>query len=482
MKTRLESVALASIVLGLACGFASAGTEESGGTAMVGATIIDGLGNSLANGSVLVRDGRITCVGEMDKCSPGPDMVVHDVTGSFITPGLIDSHVHFAQTGWLDGRPDGISAPQIYPYEATVAALRAIPGRWHRSYLCAGVTAVFDVGGADWTVTDEHARDTDRTDRVHVRAAGPLLTNQDLVGHLFKPGALQDQPTFLPFSTPADARQSVERLRAIGAAAVKVLIVSPDDAELPALEAQISYVGELADAAGLPLIVHAMALEEAKIALRAGAAMLVHGVDREPLDEAFLSLLLGSGAVYAPTMVVEKNWMRALAAVAFATPLEVDDPNRCVDEGVLELVQAPDLLTDVAAGLTPETAISGLLEAGRKVETMTSNLRAVRDAGGTIVVATDAGNPLTLHGPSIYEEMESMQSAGMTPEEIIAAATVNGARAMGMEQSIGSLEAGKQADLLILQKDPLEDVANFRTLTHVMRKGFLQRQTELQVR
>jgi imidazolonepropionase-like amidohydrolase len=94
-------------------------------------------------------------------------------------------------------------------------------------------------------------------------------------------------------------------------------------------------------------------------------------------------------------------------------------------------------------------------------------------------VATDAGNPLTLHGPSIFSEMEAMQAAGLEAPDIIVMATRNGARAMGRPGDFGTLEAGKLADLLVLAEDPRTDVRAFRSLTHVMRGGRMHEQRSL---
>jgi imidazolonepropionase-like amidohydrolase len=113
---------------------------------------------------------------------------------------------------------------------------------------------------------------------------------------------------------------------------------------------------------------------------------------------------------------------------------------------------------------------------------MAENLRRVHAAGGVIVTATDAGNPLTLHGPSIFDEMESMQAAGLPAGEVVVMSTRNGARAMGREKDFGTLEAGKLADLLVLAENPLENVRAFRSRTHVMRGGRLYPQRTLAVR
>src|SRR5438876_5050120 len=86
-----------------------------------------------------------------------------------------------------------------------------------------------------------------------------------------------------------------------------------------------------------------------------------------------------------------------------------------------------------------------------------ANLKAVRDAGVAIAMGTDAGNPLTLHGPSVYAEMEAMQAAGMTPMEVLVASTRGGALAMHRLDDFGTVEKGKRADLLILAADPARD-------------------------
>ena len=456
----------------------------SAAEALVGATIIDGNGRAIDDGVVIVEGDRLQCVGSRGECPLERETTVTDLSGHYLTPGLIDAHVHFAQTGWLDGRPDGNPDPSVYPYEETIVALRADPGRWHRSYLCSGVTGVFDVGGAPWTVTGAQATDTERADRAHVRAAGPLITHAGL-NSLFAPGKLADQPVFLPMESAEQLRADVAQLAEMGSAAIKVWYLDPEPAQREALDALMLAVGEAARVQGLPLIVHATELRSAKLALRAGASMLVHSVDDLPVDDEFIQLLLAGDAVYAPTLTVADGWRRALASVAFASPLAVDDPNRCVDEALLDRLQHPERLTPALRArpnYSPDRYLEAMKDAARMELQMAANLRAVRDAGGRIVLATDAGNPLTLHGPSVYRELEAMQAAGMTPIEIIHAATLESARAMGMDDRIGSLEQGKVADLLVLSADPRESASAFRALTHVMRAGSLRTQAALRVR
>jgi imidazolonepropionase-like amidohydrolase len=110
------------------------------------------------------------------------------------------------------------------------------------------------------------------------------------------------------------------------------------------------------------------------------------------------------------------------------------------------------------------------------------NLRRARDAGMPIAMGTDAGNPLTLHGPSVYAEMEAMQAAGLTPMEVVVSATKVAAQAMGRGADLGTVQEGKAADLLLLAADPTKDVAAFRRLRYVVRGGVVRPLEELRVR
>jgi imidazolonepropionase-like amidohydrolase len=457
-----------------------AGAAAAQTTALTGGTIIDGTGRpAIPNGVVLVRDNRLTCVGTAAACPVPAGAARVDVTGRFLTPGLVDAHVHFSQTGWVDGRPDGISAPELYPYPGTARALRANPARWYRSYLCSGITAVFDVGGHPWTTALPAAAEADSM-APHVRAAGPLISHAGR-------GALRvddEVYTFLPMDTRAEVEAGVAKLKAMGSSAVKVWYLAPPSARREELDARMLEVGSAARAAGLDLIVHATGLREAKVALRAGAVLLVHSVEDQPVDQEFLDLLARNRAFYAPTLVVGRNATRASVAIALGVRFPIDDPGGCVDSATVAKVANVEPLRP----LLPErlrsvdASFRRLENVGARGRVMAENLRRVHAAGGVVVVATDAGNPLTLHGPSIFDEMETMQAAGLPAAEVVVAATRNGARAMRREGDFGTLEAGKLADLLVLTENPLADVRAFRSRTHVMRGGTLYLQRALAVR
>ncbi|UCF19584.1 MAG: amidohydrolase family protein, partial [Gemmatimonadota bacterium] len=378
--------------------------------------------------------------------------------------------------GWLDGRPDGLPAPDLYPYIETSRYNRDHPERWHRSYLCSGITAVYDVGGHPWTAKHPAAAESD-PNAAHVRAAGPLIT------HATRTALMADDElyTFLPMDTPEEVTASVAKLIEMGSTAAKVWYLRPPEERRDELDARLMQVGEEARAAGLELIVHATSLREAKMALKAGAVLLVHSVSDQQVDEEFLDLLHQNDAVYAPTLVVGGFWTRALGAIALNVPPEIDDPNDCVDPGtrakLRQTAQLQALMPEERR--SPEAFYRRLERGGMSLAVMNENLRRVHAAGVTIATATDAGNPLTLHGPSIYNEMEAMQAAGIPAPDVVVMSTRNGAIAMNRLDDFGTLEAGKIADLIVLAANPNEDVRAFRSLTHVMRAGVLRRQQEL---
>ncbi len=438
--------------------------------ALVGATLLDGTGAPpVPDAAVLLRDGKIECAGPRAACPVPEGMDTVDLTGLFLTPGLVDAHVHFSQTGWADGRPDAIDARERHPYEKVVAGLERHPERFGRSYLCSGVTAVFDVGGYPWTLNLPAWAEPD-SEVPRVAAAGPLLSTIDFWLNL--PAERQ----FMPLTDTEAAKTGVDYLAGHGSAAVKVWYIVTPEQPVEKSAAAVRAAGEAAREHKIPLIVHATGLAEAKEALRAGARLLVHSVEDQPVDQEFLDLARKAGAIYCPTLTVRGGYLRMFAGAARAQAPAVDDPNGCVDPATLASVAETVKLTSPV----PAERIQGLEEAFSGRESLAAaNLKKVAEAGIPIAMGTDAGNPLTLHGPSVYAEMEAMQAAGLTPAQVLTAATRGGATAMGREKDFGTVEKGKQADLLIVAADPAADTANLRKVRFVVRGGVMRGIEEL---
>lgn len=231
----------------------------------------------------------------------------------------------------------------------------------------------------------------------------------------------------------------------------------------------IAVAAEEARRSGLPLIVHVQHLAGAKQVLRTGARVLVHVVAPEAVDEEFLTLARQRRVVVVPTLTVFEGF------VDLFTGRSPGDryPLECVDPGLRAHLEAP-LPDSLRRPRLAQVAIfDSLVAAGVR------NVRRLHDAGIALAVGTDAGNPGTAHGASVYREMELLERAGMTPAEVFAAATIGGARAMGRGEELGSLDRGKLADLVVFDADPTISVQNARQVRLVMRGGALYRRAEL---
>jgi imidazolonepropionase-like amidohydrolase len=436
--------------------------------AIAGATLIDGRGGAaIPNANIIIRDGKIDCAGQ---CVVPKGIDVTDAHGMWVTPGLVDAHVHFSQTGWADGRPDSLDVRARHPYEAVEAGLAKDPDRFGKSYVCSGVTAVWDVGGYPWTLR-LHDRFENDTRLPHVVAAGPLLSTAD---HWLN---LPAERQFIHLHDEASARGGVKYLAAQGSRAVKVWYIVRPDLTVEANAPFVAAAGDEARKNNLPLIVHATGLAEAKVALRAGANVLVHSVEDVPVDQEFIDLAKKNGTIVIPTLTVLDGYVRMYRSVVGRTAPAVDDPNGCVDYATLAKVAET---ASVDASLVSADRMAAREQRGKRFAEVTrANLKTLAGAGVSIATGTDAGNPLTLHGPAIYAEMEAMQASGMTPMQVIVASTSTASRAMGLDKQVGTVEKGKDADLVIVAGDPSADVANFRKLRYVVRAGVVRNVNDL---
>lgn len=435
--------------------------------AITGATVIDGRGGApMPDTTIVLRDGKIDCVG----CPVPEGVTTIDARGMFVTPGLIDAHVHFSQTGWADGRPDALDLRAAHPYEKTEAELKANPERFAKSYVCSGVTSVFDVGGYPWTLRLED-RFANNTMAPNIHAAGPLMSTLD---HWLN---LPAERQFIHLTDEASAKTGVDYLALQGARAIKVWYIVSPTLPVEKSEPGVAAAGAAAKAHNVPLIVHATGLAEAKAALRAGAKVLVHSVEDLPIDDEFIALAKQNGTIDIPTLTVLGGYMRMYQSVVDQKAPVIDDPNHCVDKSTIAKVNE-------TATVDPKLMSAGRLARAQKrasdtASVMAGNLKRLMAAGIPIATGTDAGNPLTLHGPAIYAEMDQMQADGMSPMQVITSSTMIAARAMGLDSQVGTIEKGKTADLVILSADPSKDVAHFRNVKYVVRAGVVRTIDEL---
>jgi len=452
-----------------AIGFCAPGARSEATVAIVGATIVhpelDGAAALAPESTVVVAGDRIQAVGPTATTKVPRGARLIDAHGKWVIPGLIDSHVHFFQSGNLFTRPDVADFGGFVPYAAEVQRNQARLAQTFRVWLASGVTSVADVGGPFWNF---RVRDAARTSTVAPRVA----TTGPLISMVSRPQLDLGDPPIIKIASADEARALVARELPRRPDYIKVWFIHQPGDDLAAQEAIVRATGEAAHAAGLRLAVHATELVVAKSALRAGADYLVHSVVDAPVDEEFIALARERHILYCPTMFVFMGYRYALSGTWQPTEAE----QRLADPQILaglHLEQVPpDKLPERVAKLARERPmVSAPLVAMQ-------NLIRVWNAGITVVMGTDAGNIGTVHGPSVFREMELMERAGLSPLQVLRSATVNGAVTLGLPD-LGTIAPGKLADLVVLDTDPLDGVRNLSHASLVLKSGHVFTPREL---
>lgn len=429
--------------------------------AISGATLVNPDGKPpVANAVVLIQNGRISRAGSQQNVQIPKEATVIDARGKWIIPGLVDSHVHFFQSGGLYTRPDGLDLRKVVPYEKEIETIKSNLSDTFARYLRSGVTSVVDVGGPFWNFDVRAlAEKTDAAPRVAI--AGPLVST-------YQPPVLSDveDAPIIKGNTPEEARELVRRQAAKKPDLMKIwFVVLPNETpekHLPVVRAAI----EESHKHGIRVAVHATQLETARAAIQAGADVLVHSVEDKEVDADFIRLLKEKNVIYTPTLTVREGYLKTYTQQHDFTPVEFEIANPFVMSTLFDLRHiSPEILPN---------RIKVLLDKPSPIQppaVALKNLKLLQEAGVTIVAGTDAGNIGTLHGSSIFPELKMMADAGLTPAQVLTAATLNGAKLMNREKDLGTIEEGKLADLVILNSNPLASIENTSDIHAVVKNG-----------
>ncbi|MEP7067588.1 MAG: amidohydrolase family protein [Usitatibacter sp.] len=415
---------------------------------------------ALARDQTLIISGsHIEAIGPAGSTAIPKGAKVIDAKGKWVIPGLVDSHVHFFQSGNLYTRPDAADFNAYVPYAKEVARNKARLPATFKVWLASGVTSVVDIGGPFWNFDVRDAAATSPA-APRVAIAGPLISMVDRVKL-----DLGDPP-IIKVASPEESRALVQRELVRKPDFIKVWFINRIGDDLAAQEAIVKAAGDAAHAANVRLAVHATELVTAKAALRAGADFLVHSVEDRAIDDEFVALMKKNDAVYCPTLFVTMGYMYALSGTWRPTEEEkrLADPRILAAMGDLAKMPKEAIPERVALMMSNPPQV-------KPSQVALDNLRKVWDAGITVAMGTDAGNIGTLHGPSVFREMELMTRAGLTPLQVLRSATWNGARVMGLDRAGGAIEAHRLADLVILDADPLQSVANLSRIHRVIKGG-----------
>lgn len=361
--------------------------------------------------AMTLEDGVITGFEGEEALPDDIDRV--DLEGGYAVPGLFDTHVH------LGGLPaaEGLGLPGMI-----LEFVRAFPGA-REKFLAWGVTTVVSLGDGHPSgveLRDDIARGELAGPRLVV--AGPMLTAPE--GHpvstIFRGNDMAIEFATRQLDDVGEARAEVDRLVAEGVDLIKVIYTAGRNDALPRMRYEVleAIVGR-AHEQGLRVVVHTDTRVDLEGALRAGADGLEH--------------------------------------VAFG------------------LGEARDsLLQEVAArnmGVVPTLAVMQAVGGDERMPAFLEEFAAWLDHGIPVALGTDAGNVPA--GESAYDEMRLLQVAGMRPYGVWQAATVNAARRVGLDDVLGSLQAGKYADVVVFDRHPLDALQDLRQPTMVFKEGVL---------
>lgn len=422
-------------------------------------------------GSVLVEGGRIAAVhrGPGGRMPPGARRI--DGRGGYLTPGLIDSHVH------LHAVP-GMSLEQAKEERALAQSYQE---QLPRSFLYYGYTTVVDLAVADEKLIERFRAAPLHPELVHCGQPLPMANGYPMsflpAARRFEafPNSVYDpaQPTRVPPGYRPDQhtpKAGVARARAAGGVCVKTHFERGFGRERnlpvwsPALFAEVRAA---ARAEGMALVTHANSFEGQRFAVENGVDVLAHGMwhwgalngssELPAPIRALLDRVVAEGIGYQPTM-------RVLAGLdAYFDPAYLAHP------GVRKVVPAAlaDWFATPAGQWFGEELAEGhshdeMLDAGRAPMRRLRQVVAYLAArGGRILFATDTPSSPTygnLPGLNGLLEMQHLVDAGMSPAQVFRAATIDNARAFGILDRAGTIEAGKTASLLLLRDSPLESV------------------------
>ena len=415
--------------------------------------------------TVLVENGKITNVDKSNKIKVPANATVIDGSGKYLIPGLVDAHVHFFQTGGLYTRPDVIDLRSYKPYAKEIEWTHENMEDFLRRYLSAGITTVIDPGS---TFNFLKQRDTFKTKNYApaVYMAGPLLTTYE--PDVYK--GLNNEEPFHKMETEEDARKFVQQELSYKPDFIKIwyIVRGNIDSSAKASAHLVKAVIEEAHKNNLKVAVHATQRITVKLAVENGADYLVHSVDNEIVDNDFLQLLKKHNIVLCPTLVVMDNYSLVFSEQYKISPADSSLANHVTLKSLFDLQHIPD--TALVNGYKTRS-IASLQKRATADSIMLVNLKKLVDAGITVATGTDAGNIGTLHASSYFSEIQKMQGAGMSTAQILQASTINGAKVLGKEKEFGSIEKGKNANMVLLDANPLDSLANWRKISLVINKG-----------
>ncbi|MFT5296151.1 MAG: imidazolonepropionase-like amidohydrolase [Colwellia sp.] len=381
--------------------------------------------------TLYIEDGKIIEVTTNLKPLKAADKIV-DAHNSFALPGFIDLHVHLGASGSNYGE-----AFQYLPVESHF-----------NSNLYLGVTSIVDLFSFDKTLTEANQLIAKQTSP-NLFYAGVLFTNPGGHGTQFGGSALE-------VTRFEDIDGLWQQHMARKPHLTKAVIETFGGQGASLTDKQLTEIGRRSKAAGLPYFVHVSTLVDGKRAIRAGATALAHGINTEVIDDEFVTLMAKNNVAYIPTLAVYQNH-------------SAEHEHQKISTNTALLVTVPDKLQHCLFDKVPEPSNWKDI-AWRKRQVAYQNLHLLSQAGITIGSGSDAGNPYTLHGSGLHNELQALSQAGLTAAQVINAATINAAEIIKADM-LGQLKQGFQASFFLLPENPLNDISQLSNIQAVYKSG-----------
>jgi len=425
-----------------------------------GARIFVGDGKVIESGAILIRGGKIAEVYEGE--GPDPKTVKAtpiEAAGKTVLPGLIDVHVHLVAPGGF--------YPDTGNFDPEPHMLRNLA-----AYLYSGVTAVRSVGDPLNIVLKVRAA-VNGGERLGAElfTCGPLFTAPG--GHgteYFKdmPANIRQQAeaqfTRIPASAD-EARRQVAELKHSNIDCIKAILEAGGGSSVfNRLDSAIfQAIAQEAHAQGLPLAVHTGDVRDVTDAVSADADSIEHGSFREPIPDALLQQMVSKKIFYDPTLSIGEAF-RDFAA----------GKTDLLKRSLVQQVGPEDLIEGTEKAMASkdiEPIRRRIAQFPFDLDIGTQNLLRANKDGVALVTGSDAGNFLILHGPTVQHELALWVRAGIPPAVALQAATYNAAGLLRAENHIGSIRVGNDADLLLVDGNPLEDIIAVERISIVFFKG-----------
>jgi len=408
--------------------------------ALVGGMLLDGYEAQPIHDAVVVMHGRrIVAANTRHKVEIPEDALIVDTRGKTIMPGLIDLHIHLDLNGHGEYSRyyEFLKGLERLPEAMTISA---------RQLLRAGVTSAVDLG-TPFEILDTRARiEAGEIPGPRLTISGPWITRVPM-------GTSPPEYEHLITSSSQARRKTRENIER-GADVVKVW--------LGLTQEDLNAVVEEAHKHGVKVHAHVYQPDAIERAIAAGADVLHHvGSARNPPYSDELVSIISHRQIPIVQTVSHRIWVYP-ATVAFPTRLQ--DP-------ALERDMPADFYAEMQASFREIHRLSYFTELGTETRNSQRAAHQFIEANAYMGVGTDSASPLNLHSEAMWREMSALVDLGMSPIQVISAATKTGAEIIGNADELGTLEPGKLADLIVIDGNPLEDIKMLKFVMATVRDG-----------